>query len=79
MNDRLENQTGSEKLFDLPTDLAVKVLGLRFILHLVSTCLDFPEETPGIFKSEALVLEGWIGSRVFVEALVGIVIWNAVQ
>ncbi len=79
MDDSLEHETRAKKLLYLPADLAVKDLGLRFILHLVSTRLDFPEKTPGVFESEALVLEGWIGSRVFIQALVGIVIWNAAQ
>jgi len=79
VNDGFQNQTGTEELFHLLADNPVQVLGLRFILHLLSPCSNNPSRTLAFVESEALVLDRGIWSGVLMEALVGVVVGNTLQ
>jgi hypothetical protein len=79
VDDCLKDEIWTEKLLDLLTDLLVQILGLRFILHLLSICDNNPSGTLALVESEALVLDRGIWSGVFIEALVGVVVGNALQ
>ena len=59
-----EDQLRSEECLNLSADLLVEVLGLRFILHLLSTRIDNLRGRPPAIEFEAFVLDRGIWSGV---------------
>ena len=79
VNQGFKNEVGTKELLNPFANFFVEVLGLRFILHLLSTRNNNPRGTLPLVQSEALVLDRGIWSGVFVEALVGVVVGNTLQ
>jgi hypothetical protein len=79
VNHGFENELGAEECFHTFTNFFVEVLGLRFILHLLSTHIDNLRGRPPAIEFEAFVLDRGIWSGVVVEALVGVVVGKTLQ